>query len=134
MSGTNESLALSVTVRRPTGHDTLVRVSRRSPTPSSEVHAQRRATGGARREATERVTLRGPGFETHGWTLNVSRGGMRAIVEEPVKSGVEYELVVGDADESARKVAVVWVQDEADGQIVGVRFLDVVGSMPPENI
>jgi hypothetical protein len=86
------------------------------------VHAQRRATGGARREATDRVTLRGPGFETQGWTLNVSRGGMRAIVEEPLKSGGEYEL----------KVAVVWVQDEADGQIVGVRFLDVDGSMPPE--
>ncbi len=79
------------------------------------------------------MTLRGPDFETHGWTLNVSRGGMRAIVEEPVKSGVEYVLVVGDDDETARKVAVVWVQDEADGQIVGVRFLDVEGSIPPEN-
>jgi hypothetical protein len=108
-------------------------VSRKS-TPPNEVHAQRRATGGARREATERVTLRGPDFETHGWTLNVSRGGIRAIVEEPVKSGVEYELIVGDAVESARKVAVVWVQDESDGQIVGVRYLDVAGSMPPENI
>jgi hypothetical protein len=111
----------------------VVIVSRRSPT-SSEVHAQRRATGGARREATDRVTLRGPDFETHGWTLNVSRGGMRAIVEEPVKSGVEYELLLGDAEDSARKVAVVWVQDEADGQIVGVRFLDVAGSVPPENV
>lgn len=125
---------LSVTVGRSTGHDTLVLVSRRSPTPPAEVHAQRRATGGARREATERVTLRGPDFETHGWTLNVSRGGMRAIVEEPVKSGSEYVLVVGSAEETARKVAVVWVQDETDGQIVGVRFLDVAGSMPPENI
>ena len=78
------------------------------------------------------MTLRGPNFETHGWTLNVSRGGMRAIVEEPVKAGVEYELLVGDSEEAARKVAVVWVQDEADGQIVGVRFLDVAGSVPPE--
>ncbi len=77
------------------------------------------------------MTLRGPDFETHGWTLNVSRGGMRAIVEEPLKSGLEYELFVGDADDAARKVTVVWVQDEADGQIVGVRFLDVVGSVPP---
>jgi hypothetical protein len=59
---------------------------------------------------------------------------MRAIVEEPVKSGVEYELLVGDAEETARKVSVVWVQDEADGQIVGVRFLDVAGSVPPENV
>lgn len=58
---------------------------------------------------------------------------MRAIVEEPVKSGVEYDLVVGDGNGDARKVSVVWVQDEADGQIVGVRFLDVEGSVPPEN-
>jgi hypothetical protein len=123
-----------VTVGSRAGHDIVVIVSRKSPPPSTEVHAQRRATGGARREATERVTLRGPDFETHGWTLNVSRGGMRAIVEEPVKSGVEYELLVGGVEESARKVAVVWVQDEADGQIVGVRFLDVAGSVPPEQI
>ena len=78
--------------------------------------------------------MRGPGFETHGWTLNVSRGGMRAIVEEPLKSGMEYELLVGDAETTGRKVAVVWVQDEADGQIVGLRFLDVAGSVPPENV
>ena len=106
-------------------------VSRRSP-PPTDVHAQRRATGGARREATDRVTLRTLDFEAHGWTLNVSRGGMRVIVEEPVRSGVEYELVVGDAEQSARKVVVVWVQDESDGQIVGVKFLDAEGSIPPQ--
>lgn len=109
----------------------LQTVTRRVPSPN-EVHAQRRALGGARREATERVTLRGSGFETHGWTLNVSRGGLRAIVEEPLKAGAEYVLVVGDAQGSARKVSVVWVQDEADGQIVGLRFLDVAGSLPPQ--
>jgi hypothetical protein len=108
-------------------------VTRRSPAPSSGVHAQRRATGGARREASDRVTLRGPDFETHGWTLNVSRGGMRAVVEEPVKAGADYDLLLGEAAESARKVSVVWVKDEADGQIVGLRFLDVVGSVPPES-
>jgi hypothetical protein len=59
---------------------------------------------------------------------------MRAIVEEPVKSGLEYELLVGGIEESARKVSVVWVQDEADGQIVGVRFLDVAGSVPPAQV
>lgn len=90
--------------------------------------------GGARHEATDRVTLRAADFETHGWTLNVSRGGMRAIVEEPVKSGLEYELLVGDVETSGRRVAVVWVQDEADGQIVGLRFLDVAGSVPPANV
>ena len=73
------------------------------------------------------MTIRGPDFETHGWTLNVSRGGMRAIVEEPVKSGVEYWLLVGEDEGAARKVSIVWVQDEADGQIVGLRFLDVPG-------
>lgn len=129
------AIALSVKAVSTPDHDKVVIVTRRSPPPQPpEVHAQRRATGGARREATERVTLRGPGFETRGWTLNVSRGGMRAIVEEAVKAGVEYELVVGGDDESARKVAVVWVQDEADGQIVGVRFLDVEGSVPPANV
>ena len=121
-----------MTVGPCAGHDIVEIVRRKSPPPATELHAQRRATGGARREATERVTLRGPNFETHGWTLNVSRGGMRAIVEEPVKSGVEYELLIGGMEESARKVSVVWVQDEADGQIVGVRFLDVAGSVPPE--
>ncbi|HYQ15258.1 MAG TPA: PilZ domain-containing protein [Polyangiaceae bacterium] len=104
-------------------------VIRRSPPPPSPtptgLHAQRRAGGGARREATERVTLRGPNFETHGWTLNMSRGGVRAIVEEAVTAGGEYVLLVGDDESSARKVSVVWVQDEADGQIVGLRFLDV---------
>ncbi len=118
-------------VGAPTGHDKVVIVSPRTPPSAQSVHAQRRATGGARREATDRVTLRTPGFETQGWTLNVSRGGMRAIVEEPVKSGVEYELIVGGAETTSRQVSVVWVQDEADGQIVGLRFLDVVGSMPP---
>lgn len=102
-------------------------MTRRSP-PPTEVHAQRRAVGGARREATERVTLKGSGFETHGWTLNVSRGGMRAIVEEPVESGAEYLLLVGDDELAARKVSIVWVQNEADGQIVGLRFLDVAST------
>lgn len=123
---------LSVTVGQPAGHDNVVIVSRKTPPSSQSVHAQRRATGGARREATDRVTLRGPDFETQGWTLNVSRGGMRAIVEESLKNGAEYELIVGGEESSSRKVAVVWVQDEADGQIVGVRFLDVDGSMPPD--
>jgi hypothetical protein len=102
-------------------------VTRRSP-PPTEVHAQRRAVGGARREATERVTLRAADFETHGWTLNVSRGGMRAIVEEAVESGAVYSLQVGSALDSARQVSVVWVQNETDGQIVGLRFLDVAST------
>jgi hypothetical protein len=30
-----------------------------------------------------------------------------------------------------RDVRIIWAQDEADGQIVGVQFLDVDGTVPP---
>ena len=98
-----------------------------------EVRAPRRHSGGARREASERVRVRGPGFETTGWTLNVSRGGVRAVVEEGLTHGVSYQLIVGDEESvAARPAAVVWLQDEADGQIVGLKYLDVEdGTVPP---
>ena len=117
----------------------LVLTSRNSVTrekppanPDSEVRAPRRHAGGARFEASERVLLRGPGFETHGWTLNVSRGGIRAIVEDPLTQGGEYELIVGDEETAlARRASVVWLQDEADGQIVGLKYLDLEDATPP---
>jgi len=108
----------------------------KSPTGSeSEVRAPRRHAGGARFEASERVLLRSAGFETHGWTLNVSRGGIRAIVEDPLAQGSEYELTVGDEETAvARRACVVWLQDETDGQIVGLKYLDVEdGSVPPKD-
>jgi len=76
------------------------------------------------------VTLRVHEQETTGWTLNVSRGGLRAVVEQPLDPSVEYEVVVGEAP--ARRASVAWTKAEADGQIVGLRFLDVEGSVPPE--
>lgn len=83
------------------------------------------------------MLVRCAGFETHGWTLNVSRGGIRAIVEDPLVQGVEYELTVGGLDEEAtvtRRASVVWLQDEADGQIVGLKYSDVDdGSDPPKD-
>jgi len=81
------------------------------------------------------VLLRGTDFETHGWTLNVSRGGIRAIVEDPLSQGVEYQLTVGDEESAvARRASVVWLQDEADGQIVGLKYLDIdEGSDPPKD-
>ena len=88
--------------------------------------------GGARKEATERVSLRAPGFETSGWTLNVSRGGLRAIVEDRLTLGVEYELTLGEAT-TPRRAALVWSQDQTDGQIVGLKYLDVDGSVPPHD-
>jgi hypothetical protein len=96
------------------------------------VHGQRRSAGGARREASERVTLRAAGFESSGWTLNVSRGGVRLIVENQVELGREYELWIGDEQTALRRRGrVVWVQDEADGQIAGIQYLDIEGAVPP---
>jgi len=106
-------------------------VSTSKTPPSSETpHSQRRQSGGARTELSERVTLRSKDLEATGWTLNVSRGGLRAIVENPLDPGLEYQVEVGDGQ--ARRACIVWTKGEADGQIVGLRFLDVEGSVPPE--
>ncbi len=79
--------------------------------------------------------MRAPGFETHGWALNVSRGGVRAVVEEPLRQGHEYHVTVGDEESVApRRSEVAWLQDESDGQIVGLKYLDVEdGSAPPKD-
>jgi hypothetical protein len=74
------------------------------------------------------VRLKAAGFESDGWTLNISRGGARLIVEERVEPGEHYFLEVGISEQ--REVRIVWVQDEADGQVIGVQFLDVTGSIP----
>jgi len=76
--------------------------------------------------------LRAAGYESSGWTLNVSRGGVRLVVENQVELGREYELWIGDEEKAVRRRGrVVWVQDEADGQIAGVQYLDVEGAVPP---
>jgi hypothetical protein len=93
------------------------------------VHGTRRA-GGSRRDATERVRVRGESFNTSGWTLNISRGGARLVLEEAVELGALYQVEIGVEPET-RPVRIVWAQDEADGQIVGVQFLDTDGSIPP---
>jgi hypothetical protein len=102
-----------------------------------DVHATRR--GGARMEVSARVTLvsrgsrsserasRGPeagGTELHGWALNVSRGGVRVILEEPVPLGGEYDVTVTDANGASgpHHGRIVWVQDEPDGVVAGIEF------------
>jgi hypothetical protein len=101
-----------------------------TPLPEALPHGQRRRAGGARREASERVVIRRGEVEHHGWTLNVSRGGIRAVMEDALLPDVEYLIFVGD--EPARRAQVAWMRNEADGQIVGIRFLDVDGSVPPD--
>jgi hypothetical protein len=98
-------------------------------------HAMRR--GGPRREVSERVFLqRDDGRALDGWALNVSRGGLRAIVEEAVDLGQEFEVRVGMNDDSPllRRGRVVWKQDEPDGVIVGIEFIGLSGThvaVPP---
>jgi hypothetical protein len=87
--------------------------------------SQRRGTGGARREASERITVTSGERSVQGWTLNVSRGGVRVVLEEPVEPGQEYTLAIGDdSDQQTRRGRVVWVQNESDGQIAGIEFVD----------
>ena len=74
--------------------------------------------------------IRSAGLEASGWTLNVSRGGVRAVLEQPLDPTLEYQVEVGEAP--ARRACIAWAKAEADGQIVGLRFLDVEGSVPPE--
>ena len=68
--------------------------------------------------------------EIVGWALNLSRGGLRAIIEEPVQLGAELQVAVGEGGKR-RPGRIVWIQDEPDGAIVGVSFLDDTDSQPP---
>jgi hypothetical protein len=97
--------------------------------PSGEVHATRR--GGARHEVSARVTLRltGEGGKVlEGWALNISRGGVRVILEENVEPGACYEVTLtGGVDPppdppAAHIGRIVWVQEEPDGVVAGIEF------------
>lgn len=112
--------------------------NRRSLTPDVGVPAATGAhpvrRGGARHEVADRVHLVGKNMKLRdGWALNISRGGVRAIIEEAVDLGEEYEITIGDVDHGkalTRKGRVVWVQDEPDGMIVGFEFLFTTGANP----
>jgi hypothetical protein len=103
--------------------------NRRSLTPSTgmpagdDVHATRR--GGARHEVSSRVTLTGKSGEVYeGWALNVSRGGIRIILEEKVELGSEFEVTMSTGEDVGKPVIgrVVWVQEEPDGVVAGIEF------------
>jgi hypothetical protein len=111
--------------------------NRRSLTPSTgmpagdDVHATRR--GGARRDVTARVTLKAPGGETFdGWALNISRGGVRVILEDKVELGSEYEVTVCTAPDPVQpqRGRIVWMQEEPDGVVVGIEFRGESGLHP----
>lgn len=95
-----------------------------------------RRAGGARRNVSYRVTFfrtvegSGEPIEITGWALNISRGGLRAIVEDPVALGEELEVSITE-EALRRRGIIVWTQEEPDGMIVGVSFLERMESPPP---
>ncbi|MGH7272025.1 MAG: PilZ domain-containing protein [Polyangiaceae bacterium] len=87
------------------------------------VHATRR--GGARTELSARVALRSAsGRELDGWVLNISRGGVRVILEESVDPGTDFDVTLLEVDgfDAPQPGRVVWVQEEPDGVIAGIEF------------
>lgn len=100
-------------------------------------HPARR--GGARHEVTDRVHIVGKNMKMRdGWALNISRGGVRAILEESVELGEEYAVTIGDDSPGGqgltRRGRVVWVQEEPDGVIVGFEFIFPTGTPPPGDV
>ena len=89
----------------------------------------RRQTG-ARREVEEAVVFRQGDRQIDGWSLNLSRGGLRAVLDTSVEVGEEFDVTIGDEPE-ARRARVVWVRATGGGAIVGVTFEDGEGSVPP---
>jgi hypothetical protein len=59
-----------------------------------------------------------------GWALNVSRGGVRVVIEAKVELGSEYEvtLTTGADPGSSCMGRVVWVQEEPDGVVCGIEL------------
>lgn len=99
--------------------------------------AQRRAAGGARREMSARILLRSESApnnpEIDGWALNISRGGIRVVIDGRVQLGELYQIEVSDPenpDTAPRSARVVWCQDEPDGAVVGLEFTDTDGGVP----
>lgn len=88
-----------------------------------------RRVGGTRHNISERVIFHVGDRIIAGWALNLSRGGLRAIVEEPMDVGAEIDVVIGDGT-LRRAARVVWIRDKrGDGAIVGVSF--VGANAPP---
>ena len=91
--------------------------------------------GDPRREVASRVTLRNEAGVLEGWALNVSRGGVRVILEHRVDLGAEYEITLaedsseprsdpGSGGTTPRPGRIVWVQEEPDGVVAGIEFRD----------
>ncbi|MEO8796743.1 MAG: PilZ domain-containing protein [Polyangiaceae bacterium] len=85
-----------------------------------------------RRGVSEKISIRAIGADgalgdvvTTGWALNISRSGLRAIAEDRVLAGADYEVTIGEqgTTQLIRRVHTVWVQEEHDGFVIGLEFL-----------
>jgi hypothetical protein len=108
------------------------------------VHETRRQSG-ARHEISKRVAVKrlgakgGDGVPSlEGWALNISRGGLRVILEEKVEPGDDVEVALldssadgGPSSGSVHVGRVVWVQEEHDGVVAGIAFANATPSSPP---
>lgn len=73
--------------------------------------------------------------ELDGWALNMSRGGVRIIIEDVLVAGEDIRISIGDEDDEdyvVRNARIAWAREEPDGTIAGVEFSDDGGSAPPD--
>ena len=90
-----------------------------------------RRTGGARLNSSQRVKLTRDEATLDGWVLNVSRGGIRIILEDPAAVGDVFMVFVGEDGEPEavrRQGRVVWVNEQPDGVVAGLEFTDRTSS------
>lgn len=90
-----------------------------------------------RRALSARLSLHLPHGELAGWTLNVSDGGLRAIVEDAVvDTRMDVTLEVReDSCSWRRRASVVWVRREPGGCVIGLAFAErsTIFGAPPAN-
>lgn len=102
---------------------------------SSSPRTLRRQGGGARVNVSKRVLVFRGQDEIDGWALNMSRGGLRIIVEDVLAAGEDIRISIGDEDDDdyvIRNARIAWAREEPDGTIAGVEFSDEGGSAPPD--
>ncbi len=102
------------------------------PPPSSSPPGALRRNGGGRVAFDRRAVIVHGGRSLDAWSMNVSRGGLRVIMEDEVAPGDEVDVVVGEPGELdyfCKAARVAWVQPEQGGFIVGLEFKDN-GSAP----
>jgi hypothetical protein len=88
-----------------------------------------RRAGGARQNVSYRVAFLRADAEITGWALNLSRGGLRAVVEDRVQLGEELDIRIEEI-RVERRGQVVWTQEEPDGTIVGIAFHERIEDPP----